>query len=133
MGGELRRVKQGEETGRCGLRDEESTSRQRQECIPQGREAMKVVRSLSLPAELDQRIVRGILNKKMQLAVGVCLGYRPSVYRTRVKSCWVRGERVMISTVQETKQGAKGSCPIRLICTGLNPRRQKKTYPNPHA
>lgn len=73
------------------------------------------------------------MSKEMQPPVGVCLGYRPSVYGTRVKGCWVRGERVVISEDQEPKQGPKGSCPVRLVCTGLNPRPPKKTYPDPHA
>lgn len=63
------------------------------------------------------------MSKEIQLPFGVCFGVLTFCGpRARVKSRWGIGGGVVISEDQEPKQDPKGSCLIRLICTGLYPR-----------
>lgn len=88
---------------------------------------MKAVGSLQIPAELDQ--MRN-LEQGDAVACWCVLGVQAFCGPgTRVKNCWIRGERVVIPKDQEPKQGPKGSCPIRLICTGWDPRPPEENLP----
>lgn len=85
--------------------------------------------SSRLPAELDQKTVRESSARRSSCLLVYAWGAGLCGPGTRVKSCWIRGERVVISKDQEPKQGPKGSCPIRLISTGLDPRPPEENLP----